>query len=183
MKIIQAPQQVLSEKAKPIKKIDKDIAQLIDDMKKTLLDAKDPEGVGLAAPQVGKSLQLFLVRPNISTPVTVYINPKITHEPIRIRPTKKEKKKKDGIQLEGCLSLKDIWGTVQRAKKVRIVYMDEFGKIHDKEIKGFIATILQHEYDHLQGILFPRRVLEQKGQLYKSHKNENNEDEFTEVNI
>ncbi len=81
------------------------------------------------------------------------------------------------------MSLKDVWGTVTRAKKVKISYMNEQGKMQEKTASGFLSTVLQHEYDHLQGILFPRRVLEQKGQLYKSSKNDEGEDEFEEINL
>ena len=59
--------------------------------------------------------------------------------------------------------------------------MDETGKIYTKEFKDFLATIIQHEYDHLNGILFPKRVLEQKGKLYKSSKEKNGEDIFEEL--
>lgn len=184
MKIVQAPHAVLSEKAQPIKKIDKTILALIDNMKKTLVSASDPEGVGLAAPQVGQALQLFIARPKASGPITVYINPELTFlEKAVLPPKKPDTKKKDEIQLEGCLSLRDVWGTVSRAKKVTITYKDEHGKTHEKTVSGFLSTILQHEYDHLQGILFPRRVLEQKGQLYKSSKNDEGEDEFEEINL
>lgn len=183
MQIIQAPHPVLSEKAKPIKKIDKDIIRLIDDMKATLLAARDPEGVGLAAPQVGYGLQLFIIKPSPKAAVSVYINPKLTLIDKEIKLPKDKEKLKKGIQLEGCLSLKDIWGTVARSNKVLYSYTDERGKTHEKEVSGFTSIILQHEYDHLQGILFPRRVLEQKGQLYKSHKNEQGEDEFEEIDL
>lgn len=183
MKIVLAPHEVLSQQAKPIKKIDKTIKNLIDDMKLTLLHASDPEGVGLAAPQVGESLQLFLMKPTKRAPIRVCINPKIS---LNISPELSEeerhkKKKTDEIQLEGCLSLKDIWGTVRRVNQLTMEYIDEHGKEQSKDFKGFEAIIVQHEYDHLQGILFPKRVLEQKGKLYQSHKNSNGEDEFEEI--
>src|SRR5438034_3651989 len=98
MKIVQAPNEVLSEKAKPIKKIDKNILALIENMKKTLVSASDPEGVGLAAPQVGQALQLFIAKPETSSPITVYINPKLTLlDKIIVPPKKPDKKKKDDI--------------------------------------------------------------------------------------
>lgn len=182
MKIVQAPNVVLSTKAKAINKIDKDILMLIEAMKITLLTASDPEGVGLAAPQVGKSLQLFLMKADNDAPFHVFINPKVTFladekEEMKEKPTKKQ------TRLEGCLSLKDIWGTVHRSPKVQVKYLDESGKIHDKVFTGFPATIIQHEKDHLDGILFPKRVLEQKGKLYKSHKDENGEDVFEPLKL
>src|SRR5205085_7034589 len=113
----------------------------------------------------------------------VYINPKVTLLRKAPKQIKIPKKKKEGMKLEGCLSLKDIWGTVKRSTKVSVAYTDEHGEKHEEIRSGFLAIIMQHEYDHLQGILFPRRVLEQKGQLYKSYKNDKGEDEFEEISV
>lgn len=184
--VVQAPNEVLAAKAKAIPmengKIDKDILQLIEDMKETLVDQKDPEGIGLAAPQVGKSLQLFIVKYDEESPFDVYINPHLTLGKEK-EVTKRPKKSEERAKLEGCLSLKIIWGEVQRAKKVHMNWIDPEGKEHTATFSGFYATILQHEYDHLQGILFPRRVLEQQGQLYKSHKDKEGKDVFEPVEI
>lgn len=166
MKIVQAPDSVLSAKAGPIKKIDKELLSLIEAMKITLVTASDPEGIGLAAPQVGKSLQLFVIKESKNAPYIVCINPKVT---LLGKPLQRKSKKGRDL-LEGCLSIKDIWGTVQRYPKVKVRFMDGTGVTQEKIYSGFFATIVQHEYDHLQGILFPRRVLEQQGKLYKSHK-------------
>lgn len=179
MKIVQAPDSVLSVQAKPIKKIDKEITTLIENMKTTLVGASDPEGVGLAAPQIGQSLQLFLIKEDRDAPFSVFINPKVK----LVYTPSSHKSKKDRTKLEGCLSLKDIWGTVERAPKAEVEYMDELGKTHTKTFSGFFATIIQHEYDHLQGILFPRRVLEQNGKMYKSHKDKNGEDVFDLIEL
>jgi len=185
MKIVQAPDPVLARVAKPINKIDTTIIHLIEEMKKTLVTATDPEGIGLAAPQVGQSLQLFIIKPFPNDPFTIFINPRLTiiSNQEKKEKTVKTKKKTSDNRLEGCLSLKDIWGTVKRANNVTISWQDETGKHHEKEFSGFIATILQHEYDHLHGILFPKRVLEQKGKLYKSHKDEHNEDVFNPIDL
>ncbi|MDE2590718.1 MAG: peptide deformylase [Patescibacteria group bacterium] len=179
MKIVQAPEAVLSEKAKPIEKIDKAITTLIEEMEETLVNTTDPEGVGLAAPQVGKSLQLFVIKQSKEAPFSVFINPVI--ETLgQLKETEMEKKHS---RLEGCLSLKDIWGTVKRAPKVKVSYIDEHGSKHTRTFDGFFAVIVQHEYDHLQGFLFPKRTLEQGGKLYKSHKNEKGEDEFDPIEL
>lgn len=179
MKIVQAPEKVLSEKAKKIEKIDKDILDLIEEMKHTLLTASDPEGVGLAAPQVGKSIQLFLMKPEKKSPITVVINPEI-----ELVGEAAERKTKNGHDtLEGCLSIKDIWGVTKRAQRLNLRYMDEHGKTHEKVFEDFPARVVQHEYDHLQGILFTSRVLEQHGKLYKSHKDKNGEEEFDLIEL
>jgi peptide deformylase len=155
-------------------------------MKKTLLLADNPKGVGLAAPQVGKSLQIFLAKPTDKSKILVFINPTITSNEKRLTTNKLEissQKLKNPKKLEGCLSLPNIWGPVLRVQAWTLSFLDERGNKHTQTFKGFMATIIQHEMDHLKGILFPKKVLEQKGTLYKSHKNEKNEDEFEEVNI
>lgn len=186
LKIVQAPEDVLSTPAKPVGKIDKAVKDLIKEMTVTLESATDPEGIGLAAPQVGKSLQLFIIKESKKDPLHVFINPKLTVKEgtgLTNETDKKKKKKDEGVKLEGCLSLQDIWGIVKRYKEVTLTYQDELGKKHTKTFDGFFATIIQHEFDHLQGILFPRRVLEQKGELYKSSYNKKGEMEFEEVSI
>jgi peptide deformylase len=179
MKIVQAPDIVLSTPAKPIKKIDKEILALIAAMKHTLITASDPEGVGLAAPQVGKSLQLFITKPARNSDFTIFINPKIT---LMESPTQRTDKKGNS-RLEGCLSIKDVWGTVKRTAKVEITFMDETGMTQTKVFSGFPATIIQHEKDHLDGILFPKRVLEQNGKLYKSHKDEHGDEVYDLIEL
>lgn len=185
--IVTAPNPVLSEAAKPVGKIDSAVLKIIREMRKTLDSAKDPEGVGLAAPQIGKSLRIFLAKPTPKDEAMIFINPEIKEvEPPSAKFTRERKvgkKKKEVQKLEGCLSLKDIWGTVLRSPKVKLSYLDEKGGRQTKVFTGFIATIVQHEYDHLNGILFPRRVLEQKGKLYKSSKDEKGEDVFEELEL
>lgn len=184
--IVSAPNAMLSQKAKKIGKIDKSIAEFIEEMKKTLDSTRDPQGVGLAAPQVGKSLQIFIMKPTPQSAFTVCINPVLNHtESSRNRknPDPGSKKSRTSKKLEGCLSIPQIWGFVKRNPKITVSYMDEKGTHHKKIFTGYMATIIQHEYDHLQGVLFPKRVLEQKRALYKSHKDEEGEDVFEELEI
>lgn len=197
LKIVQAPNTVLSTIAKPVGKIDKDLKNLLKDMEEALASAIDPEGVGLAAPQIGKSLQIFIVKESPEAELKTFINPKIVS--FKDKPasnaasqntkaaSKKPKKSlpagRQGVQLEGCLSLKDIWGVVKRHDEVTLTFEDEKGIKHTQVFDGFLSTIVQHEVDHLNGILFPKRVLEQKQKLYKSVKNAKNETEFEELEI
>ncbi len=184
MQIVQAPQDVLSAKAKRVEKFDTKLQELIDDMVKTLEKAKDPEGIGLAAPQVGRSLQLFIIKESPKSKVHAFINPVLMTigELPKINKEVSDEST-DDVKLEGCLSLKDIWGIVTRYEKVHLTYQDEKGKSHDKTFSGFFATIIQHEYDHIQGILFPKRVLEQEGKLYKSRKDKKGEMIFDEIKL
>lgn len=180
MKIVNAPNPVLSEKAKPVKRVNKEILSLIEEMKKTLLSAKDPIGVGLAAPQVGKSLRIFITKPDDESPFNVFIDPSVNvlKEAVKSTPNKKSK-----MKLEGCLSLPSIWGEVARHPVLEVAFLDEKGEKQTKKFRGFMATIIQHEMDHLNGILFPKRVLEQKGSIFRSKKNEKGEDIFQEIEI
>lgn len=192
MEIVQAPHTVLSAIAKPVSKIDKKITSLIEEMKETLESAKDPQGVGLAAPQVGKSLELFIIKPTDNAKFSVFINPKIVRigepqssSPITLTGTslKKARRERSRTLLEGCLSLHGIWGSVVRSPQVTLYYLNEHGKPHTTTFKGFTATIVQHEMDHLIGVLFPKHVLTQGGKLYKSKKNEKGEEVFVELEI
>jgi peptide deformylase len=185
LEIVQAPNPVLSTKVKAVGKIDRDILNLISQMEEALNAASDPIGVGLAAPQVGKSLAIFIAKPTEKSKIQVFINPKII-----ATQAEAGKKGKAGAQrehkshkLEGCLSLKNIWGEVERAKSVTLQYTDEGGRIHHKQFTGFLATIIQHETDHLNGVLFPKRTLEQNRVLYESKKDEKGEDYFEELKI
>jgi peptide deformylase len=177
--IVTAPNPVLSSKASSVAKVDSIILKLIKEMEEALDAATDPIGVGLAAPQVGKSLAIFVIKPSPKAKLQAFINPKITKIESQTVGKVKGKTKK----LEGCLSLRNIWGEVERAKTIWLDYLDETGKPHHKKFSGFIATIIQHEVDHLNGILFPKRVLEQKGTLYESKKNSKGEDIFEELTI
>ncbi len=187
IRIITAPAQVLSQKTTPIQsgsRVDKNIHNLINEMKQTLLLAKDPEGVGLAAPQVGKPLSIFIIKPTPKSPIKVFINPKIVEEKDNPdSPNSKIKKRSHPRRLEGCLSLPNIWGEVKRKSLLSLSFLDEKGGTHTQIFKGFLATIVQHEIDHLNGVLFTQRAVEQNGQLYKSYKDEKGEDVFEEIEI
>lgn len=177
--IVKAPAPILSQKSKPVGKIDRSVLKLIQKMKKSLATANDPIGVGLAAPQVGKPLNIFIAKPSEKSGILTFINPKITK---KIETGERYGKEKH-TKLEGCLSLPSVWGEVERAYEIKVEYQDETGKLHKRKLAGFLSTIFQHESDHLNGVLFPKRVLEQKGTLYKSEKDERGEDVFEELKI
>lgn len=178
-KIITTPHPTLTQVASEVKQFDKKLLQIIEEMKQTLDATVDPEGVGLAAPQVDKSLQLFLAKPKKEGPTAIFINPHILER----TEAKKSKKTSKKEMLEGCLSIPNIWGNVTRSSTVTLAYQDEKGEKHTETFNGFMATIIQHEVDHLNGILFTKHVLEQKNPLYKSHKDDNGEDVFEEIKI
>ncbi len=162
-KIVDVKNPSLREISKPIHKIDKKILDLIRDMEDTLVAQNDPEGVGLAAPQIGKNLRAFVI--NYEGLKKVVINPEIL---TKTNTDKKQKgKKKNNDSLEGCLSLPHFYGPIKRADKIKIKYLDQNGKEIVEEFVDFQANIIQHEIDHLNGIIFIDHILEQKSPLYK----------------
>ena len=190
--IITTPNPVLIKTAEPVIKFDRKLHLLIKDMEQTLLATVDPVGVGLAAPQVGVSLRIFQMKPTEKAKVTTYINPiinKVSEEeeiPTSTNSEKIEHRKpgeSKGKLLEGCLSIPNIWGNVTRKKELTLSWQDEFGVEHSKDFTEFPAVIVQHEMDHLNGILFTTHVISQGEKLYKSHKNEQGEDEFDEIKL
>jgi peptide deformylase len=176
LKIVQAPAPVLTKGVRRVVKIDKKIQKLVYDMEETLIAQVDPQGVGLAAPQIGVDLAIFIIKPTLNADTEVFINPKILEIKSPAAPKKKdsksEKDKSEDIKLEGCLSIPRIWGPVSRNEKVLLEYQDLTGEKHTEWFSGFKAVIVQHETDHLHGVLFTQRVLEQKGRLYEEKDGE-----------
>ena len=184
LKIVIAPSPILSSIAKPVSRVDAAVTRIIEEMKKTLIDTTDPKGVGLAAPQVGKPLRIFIAKPTDNSKIMVFINPEIIERSSDLDYVRRPKKSnKASKKLEGCLSLPTIWGPVLRVQSLTLSFLDEKGIKHTKAFKNFMATIIQHEIDHLDGVLFSKRVLEQKGILYKSHKITKGEDEFEKIEV
>ncbi|MDP3998759.1 MAG: peptide deformylase [bacterium] len=186
IKIVKAPQSILSQKAQtvsakggPASGWDKKILKIIEEMTTTLVRQANPKGVGLAAPQIGYSLRIFITKPYLKSPINIFINPEITWKSEELTNGVPE----NDNPLEGCLSLPEIWGTVKRHASVKLHYQTPDGKTHEKGFNGFPATIIQHEMDHLEGHLFSQRVLEQKGKLYKTGKDKNGKELLEEIEI
>lgn len=189
-KMVVTPDPILVKKAQDVKKFDAKLSEIIKNMEETLLATTDPVGVGLAAVQVGIPLRIFQIKPSEKFPVTTFINPRIISKseeqdiPRFKNSSKVEKRKpKKGKLLEGCLSLPNIWGHVSRKKEVTLEWQDEKGRKHRKKFSGFPAVIIQHEMDHLEGILFTKHVMEQEEKLYKSSKDNNGDDIFDEIKL
>ncbi len=190
--IITTPNKILLSTAKPVTRFDKKLRIIAKEMEKALRSTVDPVGVGLAAPQVGLSLRIFQMKPTEKSKVTTYINPVIESlseeegVPEFTNSGKVESKKPKSSKnklLEGCLSIPNIWGNVTRKKEVTLSWQDLDGNKFKQTFNGFPAIIIQHEVDHLNGVLFTKHVIDQKEQLYKSHKNSKGEDEFEEISI
>ena len=162
-KILLSSDPILRKKSKPVVKIDKKIRDLIKDLRDTLSTQKDPEGVGLAAPQIGKNVRIFLAK--YKNFERIVINPEI----VKIEKSTKSKSKLKGNKeiLEGCLSLPYYYGPLKRAPKVTIKYMNEQGKNVTETFEGFPAQIVMQEIDHLEGILFVDHLISEGKPLYK----------------
>lgn len=144
LKIIKYPDSILRLKAKKVKEpFDSDIQELISSMKKTLIKKED--GLGLAAPQVGKSIRIFVIINEGGT--EVFVNPQI----------KFFSRDKTTME-EGCLSLPGKFLPVKRASMIRVRYLNETGKKCKMKASGLLARTVQHELDHLNGILILDRT-------------------------
>jgi len=176
LKILTTPNPVLREKAKKIKKIDRQIKRLIEEMTDLLRTHDDPKGVGLAAPQVGKSLRVFVLL--LDSKPAVFINPTIVKQSSK---TLSQVLPKEKLFLEGCLSIPRHYGFVDRPYKISLSYLDETGKKQTKSFQNLNASYVQHEYDHLEGVLFVDKVLKQKGQLYELKTNDEGKEELVPV--
>ena len=146
--IVEAPDPRLRIKSTPVDKVDDDLRALIADMFETMYDAP---GIGLAAIQIGVAKRVLVIdlqeeegedgQP-IRKPL-VFINPELTEPSVDMN-----------VYNEGCLSVPDQYAEVERPAAIHARWLDENGIKHDEQITGMLATCLQHEIDHLEGILF-----------------------------
>ncbi|NLK51737.1 MAG: peptide deformylase [Syntrophomonadaceae bacterium] len=133
---------LLREKAKPVKKITPNIIKLLKNMADTMYDTRI--GVGLAAPQIGISKRVVVI--DVGEGIIELINPEIiTGEGSE-------------VDTEGCLSVPGVSGKVKRWRKVKVQALDRHSKRFELEAEGLLARALQHEIDHLEGILFVDRA-------------------------
>lgn len=155
-------QPVLRKQAEDITSDYPGLGQLIDDMFETLGKA---DGVGLAAPQIGKSIRLVVIdldvikddNPEFAGFRHAYINPHIIET--------------DGEMVsmdEGCLSIPGIHESVKRNNRVHVTYLDENFQPHDEWVEGFLARVMQHEFDHLDGVMYVDHLSGLRKQMIKS---------------
>ena len=141
--ILILPDKRLRQVSEPVKKIDTGIRALVEDMFESMYDAP---GIGLAAIQVGapkRVVTMDLAKKEEPKAPQVFINPEILW-------SSEEK----AIYEEGCLSIPEFYGDVERPAQVKVKYLDLEGAQHEIEANGLLATCLQHEIDHLNGVLF-----------------------------
>jgi peptide deformylase len=146
---------ILRKKAERISKdylLSDEFGQLLQDMQESM---KHYGGIGIAAPQIGVDLQIALIDlsdmnrygEEVHLPLTAFVNPEITFL------TEEEQ----GFW-EGCLSVPGLRGFVERPNKIKVTYMNHKGEEQEIIAEGFLATVLQHELDHLKGILYIDRI-------------------------
>lgn len=160
--ILDVKNPILRTKSKKVVRVDKKIKKFISEMIHTLEVQKDPEGVGLAASQVGKNIRLFIMKPKDKA--LVVINPEV----LSVSEKKNMPRSDNGKKImEGCLSLPHYYGPLKRSNAVTIKFLNENGEQKVQTFKGLAAQIVQHEIDHLDGVLFVDRLLEAKTPLYE----------------
>jgi peptide deformylase len=141
--IITLPDPKLRLISKPIERVDNDLRRLIDDMQQTMYEAP---GIGLAAIQIAEPIRLLVVdispKEGPRDPIAL-VNPEILWS-----------SDERSAYEEGCLSIPEYYEEIERPSSVRVAYVDRDGKQHEVQAEGLLATVLQHEIDHLNGVLF-----------------------------
>jgi peptide deformylase len=169
MKLITTPDPFLSKTAKPVVSWTPKLNKQLEQMTTLLRASKDPQGLGLAATQVGINKRFFIILEQDK--VQVYINPYITKTSSKMLSDKYKNERKR--PLEGCLSIPKIWGFVDRPYQITLSYQHLQGaslKATTAKFKGLEAIGIQHERDHLDGILFTSHILNQDGTIFKETK-------------
>jgi peptide deformylase len=141
--LIILPDPVLRELSKPVERFDDGLRRFVDDMLETMYDAP---GIGLAAIQVGEPIRLVVIdlaKEGEPRAPQVFLNPEILGS-----------SDERSVYEEGCLSIPDYYAEVERPARVRVGFLDREGKSREIEADGLLATCLQHEMDHLNGVLF-----------------------------
>jgi peptide deformylase len=155
LEIRKYPKKVLKEKTLPVKEFNSELQKLIDDMIETMYAAP---GVGLAANQVGVSKQVVVIDVSSreeNVPLIVLVNPKIVYT------------EGETAFEEGCLSVPGYTTVIKRAEKVRVEGFDRYGKPLEIEGAGLLSRAIQHEVDHINGILLIDRIGRLKKELFK----------------
>src|SRR3989304_9382444 len=155
--ILKVPDNLLRQKSEEVVSFDKSLDGLILDLAETLVSQTDPVGLGLSAVQIGVLKRVFVAR--VKNRVKHFVNPKIL-----------KFSKKEITFLEGCFSVPEFYGHVTRPAELDFEAQDTHGKKTQGHYKGLPARIIQHEIDHLDGILFTDHVHAQNGKIFKIEK-------------
>lgn len=172
MLILTTPHPFLKHKAKELAVWDKKTAKEVKEMEEILKKTTNPKGVGLAATQVGLDKRLFILLDEESQTTKIFVNPEIVEKSKKMI-SQVYKKKKDRW-LEGCLSIPKIWGFVDRPYAIKLKFaipklIDGKWVLSEQimDYEDVESAYTQHEIDHLNGVLFTDRILEQHGQMFR----------------
>ena len=146
--ILEIPDALLRQKSTPVEKVDDEIRALVADMFETMYEAP---GIGLAAIQVGVPKRILVI--DLQEPEEEGVEP-VRDPRVFINPEILDSSDQEVPYTEGCLSVPDQYAEVDRPDRIRARWLDENGDSHEADIEGLLATCLQHEMDHLEGILF-----------------------------
>lgn len=157
LEILVYPDQRLKQKSKSVADFNESLVQFISDLEETM--RAGPGGVGIAAPQVGRFERIIIVdvscKPKIKNHGRlVMVNPEIAD------------KEGNVVGREGCMSVPDYTGNVARWDRIVVKALDEFGKLQEYDMEGYEARAVQHEMDHLDGLLFLDRLVSRRGNLF-----------------
>lgn len=180
--ILTIPDERLRQRSQEITSFDKSLESLIGDLADTLVSQTDPPGLGLSAPQIGIFKRVFVAKIRkkqsfsakkqsfSANRVKSFINPKIV-----------KLSKQEVTYLEGCFSVPQLYGHVIRPAELDLEARDKQGKVSRAHYKGLPARIIQHEVDHLNGILFTDHVHDQNGKIFKVEKGKGGKEQLVEV--
>lgn len=172
--IIEIPDPLLKQVSAPVERFDDELKSLVADMFETMYDAP---GIGLAAIQVGVPLRVLVIDLQPEDPdaepevCTAHGGEAHSHQPVKrepqifINPEILEPSQELSVYSEGCLSVPEIYAEVERPARIRARWQDLEGQVHEAEMDGLMATCLQHEMDHLEGVLFIDHLSRLKRQM------------------
>jgi peptide deformylase len=158
----------LRQKSKEVITFDSSVSQIVTNLTETMEAQTDPIGLGLSAPQIGVFKRIFVAR--VRNRIKAFINPAII-----------KFSKKEADIMEGCFSVPDLYGHVIRPAEIDLKSQDAHGKTQQTHYKGMAGRIIQHELDHLDGILFIDHVHNQNGKVFKVKKSKTGKESFIEV--
>jgi len=178
--IIKVPNPILKKVSQPVEEVNDEIRSILDDMLETMYDAP---GIGLAAIQIGIPLRMLVI--DISTmdkEIESEKDPQFFINPEILKPSEKL-----GSFEEGCLSVPGIWEEIERPDQCIVKFLNRDGEKEEKKCKGLLATVIQHEMDHLEGIVFVDHLSRLKRDLsikksIKFQKNPTKEDRLSRYN-
>lgn len=167
-KILTLPDKRLRQRSQEVVSFDQSLGKLIIDLTNTLQAQTTPPGLGLSSPQIGVAKRVFVAQ----------VRNKIKHF---VNPTVLKLSKKEVPILEGCFSVPDLYGHVARPAEIDLASYDKQGKKSQAHYKGLPARIIQHEIDHLNGILFIDHIHNQNGKIFKVEKDKSGKEQLVEI--